>query len=115
MIDIADYERMPGVMAELKRRLSIILTTETSGRQMLHRINTQLVDIRARLQREGVEFPVMTAIVVPSLALLELVRADLDRAAIRQTFLNFVVKYPGIDLLELAEACKAAFPSYRPD
>lgn len=115
MIDIEDYEHMPAVMAGLKQQLGIILQTETSGRAMLHKINTILIDLRARLRSQNVYFPAMTAIILPSIQTFELVRCDLERGAIRQTILNIIVKYPSVDMMEVASAVKLAFPDYKPE
>lgn len=115
MIDIEDYERMPDVMAELRRRFTILLLQELSGRELVHVINSELIELRTRLRREGVDFPVMTAIIIPSAKLLSLARADLDRKAIKQTVLNLFIQYPGLDMKELAEAIHLAFPDYKPE
>lgn len=115
MIDIEDAEQMPEIMGQLQQNLMKVMRQgESPGRTMLHQINNILLDLRQRCRLDGIEFPVMTAIILPSIKTLELVRADLDRIAIRQTVLNIIIKYPDVDTQEAAMAVKYAFPDYRP-
>lgn len=72
-------------------------------------------DHRVRWLLRGVQFPRMRIMAFPRIGRMEVVRADLDRAAIQVTLVNMTVKYPALTAQEIATACGHAFPDYRPD
>lgn len=114
MIDIEQSELASTIMRELQGRLEFLRQTENFGPGLLHKINALLVDTRQRCKHQDIDFPVMAAIIVPSEALIEIVRADLDRKAIEQVVVNLVTRYSRIPMIELAHAVKTAFPDFKP-
>jgi len=68
------------------------------------------------LQKFGISFPVLTALVIPRLGQIKLVRADLPTAEIEILIVNLAVEFgeQEITVQEIAWAVRHAFPKYKP-
>ena len=66
-------------------------------------------------RRDNVYMPGFRLLIFPSINQIELVREDLDRTAIRILVVNMVTKYAMLDMMELANAIRYAFPNYKPE
>lgn len=117
MITEESHPAMIQAQHELLRRLGIALK---DGRQeltkpLLDSLFTVIKDHRAEFRLQGVDFPVMVALVVPRLGIVEFKRADLDVASLRITIVNFVRQYqPHIKMDEVVAAFRMAYPDLRP-
>ena len=72
-------------------------------------------DHRAHWRGRGVDFPALVAVVVPRLGIVDLKRADVDVASVRQSIVNFVRFTPAATMEEVVAAFRAAYPDLRPD
>lgn len=70
-------------------------------------------DHRTRARQQGIDFPVMVPIVIQSRKWVNLVRADLDRRSIEQLVVNICTQFPTIEMIEVAQAIKRAFPDFK--
>jgi hypothetical protein len=86
----------------------------TSG--FLHDLFEVIKDHRTQCRQKGIDFPVLVAVVVPRLGIVEFKRADLDIASIRIQIVNFVREHgpKGITMEEIVTAFRMAYPDLRP-
>ncbi len=70
---------------------------------------------RQEWRKRGVDFPVLVALVVPRLQIVELKRADLDMPSIRVSIVNFVRNHSMATMNEVVLAFRAAYPNLKPD
>lgn len=82
---------------------------------LIHDLQRLLQDYQARLAKQGIHFPQMAVLPLPSVGTVDFWRRDLDRRAIQQQVMNICTKYPAVDMLELAVAVKAAYPGFKPE
>jgi hypothetical protein len=115
MIDIEQSELGPTIMRELQERMEAIRQSEAFGYSLLHKINDLLISTRVRCRHQNIDFPVMTAIIIPSSRDVFLLRADMERKGIEQFIVNTMTQYPELDTRELAEGIHRAFPSFKPN
>ena len=88
-----------------------------SDRKILDDLETLIFDHKARWKARGVAFPDMTALIVPRLGYVKLMRADLNQKSIETEIVNMakdVVALDGITREEIATAIRYAWPGYRP-
>lgn len=116
MIDDPNDPRMVSAHQEILRRLGSILG---DGRQQLtkpflDRMFDAVKQHRAECRTKGIDFPVLVALVVPRLGVVEFVRADLDISSIRIKIVNFVRFNPRATMEEVMMAFKTAYPDLRP-
>lgn len=114
MITDENNPRMRAAEAQLVSMLSLYAGVPLST-SVFHNINTMLLDHRTRWRQEGVQFPVLAALVVPRLHILDLVNAELEGDALRLRIVGFVRRHrgKGMTTAEAAQAVKWAFPSYK--
>jgi len=119
MITEEDHPAMINAQQELLRRLGIALGdgTKELTKPFLDSLFTIVKDHRSAFRAKGVDFPVMVALVVPRLGIVEFKRADLDLASVKQQIVNFVRQYQprGIRMDEVVWAFKSAYPDLRSD
>lgn len=77
-------------------------------------INNVTVEHRKRWRSRNVDFPVMSALVIPRLGHIDLVRADIDSKHLPTVAANLAVKCPLATAGELRQAMAWAFPDFRP-
>lgn len=108
-------------MAEALKDMVARLNTFIIGRELngsdkkiLDDLEELIEDHQTRWRRRGVKFPDMTALVIPRLGFLKLVRQDWDASAIDVEILNLTVQCPEADAEELATAVHYAWPDHLP-
>jgi hypothetical protein len=116
MIDDPNDPRMASAHREILRRLGTILG---DGRQpltkpFLDRMFDAVKQHRAECRTKSIDFPVLVALVVPRLGIVEFVRADLDISSIRIKIINFVRFNPRATMEEIMMAFRTAYPDLRP-
>lgn len=117
MIIEEDHPRMIRAQKELLRRLGVKLGDGTNPLTtgFLHDLFEIVKHHRAECRREAdLDFPVMVALVVPRLGIVEFKRADLDIPSLQQTIVNFVRFNPQVKMSEVVAAFKMAYPSLKP-
>lgn len=116
MIDDEANPRMVRAHKALLQRLGRVLgdgsKALTTG--LLQDMRTIIDDHRAECRKNGIDFPVLVAVVVPRLGIVEFKRADLDMPSIRQNIINFVRTHEGVTMEEVVFAFKGAYPDLKP-
>lgn len=116
MISEESHPQMQIALKELRELVSKLL-----GRSMSQSAIDAAGDMvryhRARWRKMGVDFPVLTPMIVPRLGIINLVRADLDRGSIQTTVVNMLREHEalGITMEDVVAAVRGAFPDFRPD
>lgn len=98
--------------AALAVRLQVFNGASLSS-ETFHQLNELLIDHRTRCRQQGVNFPVLAALVVPRLSVISLVNAELEGDALRIRIVGFARQNPKATAREVAQAVKWAFPDYR--
>lgn len=80
----------------------------------LDRLFEVVRDHRTYWRNEGVDFPVLVALVVPRLGIVEFKRADLDLESIKVSIVNFVRFHPNATMEEVVTAFRTAYPDLHP-
>lgn len=114
MIDDPDHPLMKKAANELAYYLNKYLVGRPLTEQIMVLINNTLVEHRRQCRRKGVDFPVMSALVIPRLGVIELVRADLDQEDIDVRLNNLSVMHPTATQAEIRQALAWAFPDAKP-
>lgn len=115
MVDIENAEQGPELLSLFQQRLKRLLDeNKLSARSLLVQVNALCEHMKAECARNGIRFPDMAVLVLPSVGALEMVRRELDQQGLDNTVVHIVRTYPGIDVREVAEAFRYAFPEYRP-
>lgn len=117
MIDDEAHPQMRLAHQDILRRLGAIMG---EGR---HQLTKPFLDSmydavrqhRAEWRTKGVDFPVLVALVIPRLGIIEWVRADLDISSIKIKIVNFVRFNPRASMEEVVAAFRAAYPDLKPD
>lgn len=117
MIDDESDPRMIRAHQDLLQRLGAVLG---DGRQpltkpLLDRMFEVTKNHRTACRNDGLDFPVLVALVVPRLGIVEFVRADLDIASLRVKVVNFVRLHPKASMQEVVMAFRTAYPDLKPD
>jgi hypothetical protein len=109
--------RMVSAHREILRRLGSILGDgqQQLTKPFLDRMFDAVKQHRAECRTKGIDFPVLVALVVPRLGIVEFVRADLDITSIRTKIVNFVRFNPRVSMDEVVLAFRTAYPDLRPD
>jgi hypothetical protein len=117
MISEDDHPEMIKAQQELLRRLGKVLGNGRNAltKPFLDRLFGVIKDHRAAYRIKGVDFPVMVALVVPRLGIVEFARADLDIASLRIKIVNFVRFNPNATMEEVVQAFRMAYPDLKPD
>lgn len=115
MIKRADNqdELLDKAQAELHEKLKRFLHkswTESTFRELDEMVH----DFAVAKRQKGVDFPQVTAIVIPSRRHIRLARRDLDHAGIQAHIQSIINLWPDITALEIAPAIKRAWPDYNP-
>ena len=111
-----NHPRMIKAQKALLQRLGHVLGdgTKPLTTGLLGELYQIITDHRSECKRKGIEFPVLVALVVPRLGIVEFIRADLEIPSIRQKIVNFVREHPGVDMKEIVAAFRMAYPDLRP-
>lgn len=118
MIDFEelDVERRRPIVEQLARQVGMLRQHHRADwPSLVADLQRLFADQRSALAREGIVFPQMAVIPLPSAGAVEFWRGDLDRGAIHQQVGSTCVRYPTVDMLELAVAVKAAYPGFKPE
>ena len=116
MITDENHPDMILAQKELLRRLGIVLG---GGRRLDKYLMAKMFDVvtghREQCRQRNLDFPMLVALVVPRLGIVEWKRADLDAASIRTSIINFVRNYPTVSMDEVVVAFHAAWPRLHAD
>jgi hypothetical protein len=117
MITDEEHPEFLKAWKEVLRRLGECLGDGT--RECNQYLLREMFDITKRHREEcklrGIDFPVLVALVVPRLGIVEFKRADLDAASIRISIINFVRFHPEASMREIVNAFKSAYSDLKPD
>lgn len=117
MITDDSHPRMIRAHKALLQRLGKVMSNGTKPLTtgLLHEMYEVIKHHRAECRREhDLDFPVLVALVVPRLGIIDFKRADLDIASIRATIVNFVQMNPLVTKEEVVAAFRAAYPDLKP-
>lgn len=116
MIDLDESELKPVVMREVQERVAKCCRDDPFfGKGLYDKVIDQLQQMQAKCRLQGIDFPRLVPIVLPSEQVISFHRADLDRSAIQTLAMNFTVIFANMRMAEIASAIHAAYPDYRPD
>lgn len=117
MIDDERHPEMIRAQQDLTRQLGHVLDRGNTAltTSFLDKLFGVLRDHRAQWRMRGVDFPVMVALAVPRLGIIEFKRADLDILSIRVSIVNFVRIHPKVTMDEVVTAFRVAYPGLTPD
>lgn len=110
MREMTDAER-----SREQQRLSLKVTRflgQPMNGRTLARIDEILDDHRQRCRMQGLDFPEVVAVVMPTVGNIDVVPRDLDLKGIETLILNLVRKYPSVSRDDLAFGINRAFPGY---
>lgn len=117
MITDEEHPRMKAALADLNERLAKhIVGRELDGsdRKILDDLEELLEYHQQLWSARGVAFPDLTALIIPRLGFVRLVRRDWEQGAIEQEIVNTTVNCPDATPQEIAQAVKYAWPGYKP-
>lgn len=117
MITEEDHPEMIKAQQEVLRRLGLALGDGKNQltQPFLEKLFGIVKDHRSQCRARGVDFPVLVALVVPRLGIVEFVRADLDIVSLRIKIVNFTRMNPDATMIEIVQALTRAYPDLRPD
>lgn len=92
-------------------RLQAFRGRDLTGR-VLREIDNTVKEMAQRAKLRGLKLPPMTAVVLRQTGAVEVLRADMEDAAIEQTILYLAQKYRPQSVSEIAEAICRSFPEY---
>jgi hypothetical protein len=117
MIKDEDAPEMIMAQQELLRRLGLVLGDGRNEltKPFLEKLFGVIKDHRSEYRQKGVDFPVLVALAVPRLGVVDFKRADLDIASMRMAIVNFVRMNPEAHMDEVVQAFRAAYPDLKPD
>ena len=115
MIDDENHPEMNRAMRELTRRLAILSNGKSMTRALIEQMYDCVKQHRATERAKGIDFPVLVAIVIPRLGIVEWARADLELASIKTKIVNFVRFNPAARMEEIVVAFVTAYPHLKPD
>lgn len=106
----------------LPRPLMIYLS-QKFARYMHQDLNAQTIrdikqicyDARVYFRNQGYNFPKLTIIFLEQVGHVQLVREDLDHAAIQRVIRALIDRFPQVQPLMIGLAIRRAFPTYHPD
>lgn len=111
MRDLTDAEAEVCV-DRLKKRLAPHMAQEMNDR-LIGIVDDIIKDHRNKLRLQGLDFPKLVAIALPSIRQFELVRADLDVKSIKTIIVNITVKFPHVHVNDIAFGIGRVFPDFR--
>ena len=117
MIDDENHPQMVKAHHEIVERLGRILNTNRGkplSRPIIENMFDAIKQHRDEWRARGVDFPVLVAIPLPRLGVVEFARADLDIASIRTKIVNVARFNPSVTKEELAVAFMTAYPDLKP-
>lgn len=115
MIFDDESEEMQFAVKKLDALLSDHIGNTRVTMASMHRMVEIIKEHHAWARIQGIDFPVLRALIVPRLNVVKLVRADLDRKSIYNQINNFQVDYPAATVDEVRKAFKSAFPDFKFD
>lgn len=105
------------LVAALKPLNAKLAAWVESGRTLnsssVNEISGIVKDELTRVRQQGIKCPPLVAIVLPSVGFITLVRADLEHDGLQMIMHNIIVRFPEIDVNEVAQAVVNSFPHYR--
>ena len=107
-----DDEKDPAVEVELAGLTEGLQSWlgEDLDSETLHLLFEYIEEHRINARKRGINFPRLTAMVVPRLGWIKLVRVELDEVNIRRAVLALLRECPQITREEVALAVKKAWP-----
>jgi hypothetical protein len=114
MIDIDDHPERDGILEGLAQVIDKLNIEPSVTPSYIYALEEVLEKWRIVCAKSGISFPKMVLLPLQSVNAIEMIRIDRDAKHIEQTVANILVKYPGIDVNELAHWVHHAFPDYRP-
>jgi hypothetical protein len=97
--------------ATMTARLRTFRGRDLTGR-VLREIDDTVRHLTQRAKLKGLKLPPLTAVVLRQTGVVEVLRADMEDAAIEQTILYLAQKYRPQSVSEIAEAICRSFPEY---
>lgn len=114
MIDDDNHPEMQKALRGLMERLALVVGGQVN-KSLVDRMSSIVKDHRDEWRARGVDFPVLRALVVPRLGIIDWVRADSDIKSTRIKILNFVRLNPRATMQEVVAAFIGAYPDLKPD
>lgn len=116
MIDDETHPDMRQAQSQLMQRLGAIMGdgTHVLTKPFLDSMYDAVRQHRAEWRVKGVDFPVLVALVIPRLGIVQWMRADLDISSIKTQIVNFVRFNPRATMDEVVWAFRAAYPDLKP-
>ncbi len=117
MVQDDDHPQMIAAHHELLRRLGVVLGNGRNPltKPFLDRLFDVVKDHREKCRMNNIDFPVLVALVIPRLGIVEFARADLDISSLKIKIVNFVRQYPRATMQEVVQAFRMAYPDLKPD
>lgn len=117
MITDENSPEMIRAQQDILGRLGLILGdgTKRIDKYLMDKMFAVVKDHRQECLNRGIDFPVLVAVIVPRLGIVDFMRADLDLSSIRMQIVNFVRNNPGASMPEVVNAFHAAYPDLKPD
>lgn len=108
-----DDENDPAVISELSGLAEGLNSwlgepLDLESLQMLHDF---IEEHRINARRRGVNFPALTALVIPRLGWIKIVRLELNEVNIRRAVIGLLRECPNVSREEIAKAVKRAWPN----
>jgi hypothetical protein len=114
LIQDESHPQMKEALRELEVRLEFYIGHDVN-KGLVDSYNRILKENRAKWRAQGVDFPVLVAIMIPRLGTIDLRRADLPKDSICQEVINLVRATPEATMEEIVMAFRAAYPDFHPD
>lgn len=114
MITDENHPEMIRAAEELGKVLNVTFVGKPLDGQVVVDMNAVIMNHRELWARRGVEFPVLAALVVPRLSVIDLVNADLaqDTAAMGLRVVAFARRHAQATRAEVLQAFSWAFPDH---
>lgn len=107
-------QRLNQSATDLLRKLKLFCTGRLLSNQSLDALDQIAKDHRAWARLHGIPFPRMSIVVIPRLGIIEIWRADLERADLEHHVVRMVRKFPRLLMPELADAIARSYPDFKP-
>lgn len=110
---LEESEHGPRIMSELQNKVNFLRQKYGTTQALVKELDQLFYDFRSKCKNYGVDFPVMRCIVLPSVAEIYCLPAELDRKAIEAYVVNICTENPTVDMVELAVEMARAYPSIK--
>jgi hypothetical protein len=115
MIELEHAPQKAQILADLKRTLDAVRRTHRMGQSLVDAVGEVLAFTTERCKRMGIAFPPLVPLILQRSELIMLVRRDWDLPALQTHIVNTCFELAGVDMLEIAQEVKRAFPHFRPE